>query len=1004
MRRLADAGLMPEEPAERKDLELLDPFELRARGLDSPLTRTELGRAIFHLNQRRGFKSNRKADRGDNEDGLIRLGTARLDQAMLAAGVRTYGEFLYKRRAAASDPRQVPSVRTRLTVQVAPDGKTTSGYDHYPSRFHLEEEFRKLWAAQQRFDPDLSDELGEALFETIFYQRPLKAPKMGRCRYLDEPRLPKAHPAEQQRVLYETINALRVAAPGKAARALTIEERDRVALALNGKKPPKSPGSAAVTFKALAKVLKLQDEERFTHETFARDAIACDAVLMSLAHPDRFGVGWTSLSMEAQWDLICRIRAVETDEERSQLVDWLRETHGLSEGRAAATADAPLPQGYGRLGETAVCCTLEKLRQGQEPDGTPLVMSRAVEEAGLPHHSDDRTGEVLANLPYYGAVLERHVIPGSNRPEDPEVERFGRITNPTVHIALNQLRRLVNRIIERYGKPEQVVLELSRDLKNGEQRRREIEVEIKRNTDAAIRRGAQITEMSNGRVLDTGANRLVMRLWEELGPDVLSRRCPYSGQQISFAMLWDGSCDVDHILPYSRTLDDSPANKTLCLREANREKRNRTPYEMWGTAPDRWSEIQANLPNVPANKRWRFAPDAMERFEGDRFFDRQLVDTQYLSRIARTYLDTLFTEGGHVWVVTGRTTEMLRRHWGLNGLLSDHNRAAKEKNRTDHRHHAIDAAVIAATDRSLVKRLADAADVSEAQGREDVVQAVAPPWPTFRDDLGHVVDRIIVSHRPDHGRVEPGNAQVTASKLHNDTAYGLGLRDGDGNPRLRNGIPLVVTRKPLESLKPNDLSKVAEVDPHLANLLKVATRGKDGKDFTAALADFSRREGPYHGLRRVRIAIPVNVVAIADREGRPYKGYDPDSNQRYEVWRMPDGKPVAWVVRTFDAHQPGEPPRPHPAAKRLLRLHQNDLVALDDSKFGPVVAKVEMFDQSGKITLAPHSEANVSERYRRKEGREDLYLRFMPRTLLKAGARRVHVDETGHIRDPGPPR
>ncbi len=1003
VRRLADAGLMPRDPEGRKALERLDPYALRARGLDKRLDRSELGRALFHLNQRRGFKSNRKTDRGDNEDGKIRSGTARLDQAMMAAGARTYGEFLHLRRATAPDPRSVPSVRTRLTTQTAPDGRASDGYEFYPARAHLEDEFRQLWAAQQRFDPDLTDELGETLFETVFYQRPLKPPKVGRCRYLDEPRLPKAHPAEQQRVLYETVNTLRVAAPGRPARPLTMKERDRIMLALNGKTPPKSPGTAKVTFKALAKLIGLCGNERFTLDTAARDALACDAVLMSLAHPDRYGPSWRGLDIDAQWEVVRRIRAVETDEDRDVLIELLCADHGLSSDHAAATADAPLPQGYGRLGETAVRRTLDRLRDGAEPDGTPLVMSRAVEEAGLPHHSDDRTGEVLDRLPYYGAVLERHVIPGTNDPDDPEVERYGRITNPTVHIALNQLRRVVNRIIDRFGPPRQIVVELARDLKNGEQRRREIEVEIKRNTEKAIRRGADITRLSEDRVPDNGANRLVMRLWEELSDDPLQRLCPYTQQRITFPMLWDGSCDVDHILPYSRTLDDGPANKTLCLREANREKRNRTPHETWGRDPDRWTAIQTHLPNLPANKRWRFAPDAMERFEGEKFYDRQLVDTQYLGRLARAYLDTLFTGSDgkrHVWAVTGRTTEMLRRHWGLNDLLSDGVRAGKAKNRTDHRHHAIDAAVIAATDQGLVKRLADAAKEPERAGLEDVVRAVDPPWPAFRDDLARVVADITVSHRPDHGRVEPGNPRVTAAKLHNDTAYGLGLRDEDGTPRTRRGIPLVVTRKPLEELKPGDLDKVREVDPHLANLLWEETRDVEGKGFTEALRAFAGRDGPYRGIRRVRIAMPINVVQVHDHAGRPFKGYDPDSNQRYEVWRMPDGKPVAFVVRTFEAHQEGVN-RPHPAAKRLLRLHQNDLVALEDSKFGPVVARVEKFDRTGTVELAPHNEANVSDRYRKKEA--DLYIRMKPGSLVKNGARRVHIDELGHVRDPGPP-
>ena len=105
MKRMATVGLMPADPKEAKELELLDPYELRANGLDQPLPLSHFGRALFHLNQRRGFRSNRKTDRGDNESGKIKDATARLDQAMMSTGARTYGEFLHMRRRSATDPK-----------------------------------------------------------------------------------------------------------------------------------------------------------------------------------------------------------------------------------------------------------------------------------------------------------------------------------------------------------------------------------------------------------------------------------------------------------------------------------------------------------------------------------------------------------------------------------------------------------------------------------------------------------------------------------------------------------------------------------------------------------------------------------------------------------------------------------------------------------------------------------------------------------------------------------
>lgn len=135
LHQLTEYGLLPYDPEERALLASLDPYLLRARALDEPLTLPELGRALFHLNQRRGFKSNRKADRGrvEQEAGKIAVGVDRLRAAMDEAGVRTLGQFLHGRRSAATDLNAIPSVRTRLRPEPGEDTKGDD-YDFYSSR------------------------------------------------------------------------------------------------------------------------------------------------------------------------------------------------------------------------------------------------------------------------------------------------------------------------------------------------------------------------------------------------------------------------------------------------------------------------------------------------------------------------------------------------------------------------------------------------------------------------------------------------------------------------------------------------------------------------------------------------------------------------------------------------------------------------------------------------------------------------------------------------------
>lgn len=252
--------------------------------------------------QRRGFKSNRKTERGDNESGKIKNAAAGLDQAMMSKGARTYGEFLHPRRAAAPDLRQVPSARMLLSVARRDNAKKAkAGYNFYPDRKHLSEEFEKLWAAQMKYHPDeLTESLRNEIRLIIFHQRPLKTPEVSPCPFTDETRIPSAHPLSQRRILFETVNSLRVAARGKPSCILTRDERNQISQALDNKKHTKSLAGMTMKLKTLGKVIKLRPEQSFTLETANRDAIKYDPVRASLSNPDRFDPLWTTLDDHAQ--------------------------------------------------------------------------------------------------------------------------------------------------------------------------------------------------------------------------------------------------------------------------------------------------------------------------------------------------------------------------------------------------------------------------------------------------------------------------------------------------------------------------------------------------------------------------------------------------------------------------------------------------------------------------------------------------------------------------------
>lgn len=1031
LKHLTQDGLFPSDAVERKALQGLDPFELRARALDEALPLHHIGRAFFHLNQRRGFKSNRKADKADNETGKIRIGIDRLRSEIEESGSRTFGEFLHRRRAAAIDPNTIPSVRARLRPESGESAKG-DGYDFYPGRALLEEEFTAIWDAQTAHHCDaLTPAVYERLFEITFHQRPLKVPKVGTCTLVPgEKRLPKAHPLFQRRRLLEELNALMIVRTGEKSERLTHEQRDVLFLKLKDR--------AKVSFASLRKELKLDSDALFNKESENRPDLKGDEVAALMGAKTRFGNLWAHLSPERQWTVVERLNAVESDADDRAFCNWLEAEHGLAPEQVRAVAATHLPQGYGRFGLTATTRLIDALQSASTPEGRMptdpatepgrvVVYNEAVRVAGLGHHSDFRTGEVYDSLPYYGAVLERHIMPGTGDPHDPEEMRIGRLTNPTVHIALNQLRRTVNSLIRTYGRPVEIAIELARDLKLSEDEKRRLNRENNDNRIAAERRSEKLLGLDGdgnqiGPIIaeDTGANRALLKLWEELNPaNVCDRRCIYTGKQISIEMLFSDAVEIDHILPFAGTLDDSNANKIVCIREANRDKRKRSPYEAWGHT-EKWDDIASRAARLPKSKRWRFEPDAMHKFEDmGGFLSRHLVDTQYLSRLAREYLASLYPKSGegsgHVWVSPGRLTEMVRRKLGLNDLLPDHNfggGANQHKNRLDHRHHAIDAVVIAVVDRAMLQSIAHASGQDGAEGRERII--IPEPWKGFRDELRTAINAITVSHRPDHGTVVKRGisraADTTAGRLHNDTAYGLtGETDARGNS-------IVVHRVPLESFKKaSDIDRVR--DPELRSALHRCTSGLEGKAFEKAVGEFPTLGPlPFRGIRRVRVIEPLTVIPIRDKSGRIYKGYKGDSNYRYDVWELPDGKWVTnWkdrdgasvcsIISMFDAHQPCDQARPHPAARKVLSLHQDDVLAIERDGEERKLMRVVKFGQNGQITLAEPQEAGDLKRRDAASQDDDPFRYFAPTAggLKRAKARQVRIDELGRVFDPGFP-
>lgn len=852
-RILQEAGMLPSFPAPQKTLPALwktEPYALRAKALDEPLSLAELGRVLHHLCERRGFKSNRKAGTS-GEEGKIKKATAELQAKIDACGARTLGEYLAG--LAASE-----RIRDRYTLRAM--------YEH---------EFECIWAAQAVHHPEvLTAALKEAVSSAIFYQRPItwNRDSIGDCELEPgEKRAPTAHWLVQQFRVLQEVNNLRVLDEGGEERPLTADERAALVRKLATVK--------SLTFAKMRQLLRLEDWQTFNLETLGKRT-KLTGNLAGAALTGRTLKKWYAALSDKQREEVHDALAEIEDEDA--LRQQAREQWKCTDAQAEALAKIKLPTGRSHLSLKAVRKILPHLEEGCD-------FSEAKRRSG---YALSRNVPTLDKLPPV---------------DDDQRSPVANLTNPLVHRGLTETRKVVNALVAAYGPPREVVIELGRDLKNAKQRRREIHfdnLKHRKENDEARTRLIQEFDIANPSRDDV----IRYNLWEECG-----RECPYTGRSIGKTALFSGDFQVEHILPYSRTLDDSYMNKTLCAADENRtRKHNKTPYEAYHDDPDTWDGIRRRIRRLPRPKQRRFTQSDVTL---DNFVARQLNDTRYLSRAARDYLRVL---GCGVRCVKGQTTAELRHQWGLDlveGLAGPVSKAA----RTDHRHHAVDAAVIAMTTRSALQHLST---VKYGPQRTPL----DPPWEGFRDDVTAAVEDIRVSYRPQ---------RKIAGALHEETAYGPAPDGG-------------VVRKPVAELSVKEIERIR--DGGIQRIVREAVyeaahaigREPKGSDKVGALLGDRELAMPSSGvpIRKVRIVRPERtlIVLTRDAEGKPIKLAKPGGNHHAEIFEKPDGSWTGRVISRWKAHtrlreqQPVVRRDADDGSTFIMSLCINDMVELEGAK------------------------------------------------------------------------
>lgn len=796
------------------------PYYLRSAATDPSLDLSllEVGRALYHLAQRRGFKTNLKAA-NDEEDGVVKQGIGQLYQEIEGANCQTLGQYF-----ATLDPEQL-RIRGRWT-----------------SRQMFLDEFELIWKTQAGSHPELTNELKEKVRHAIFFQRPLRSQKhlIGHCELETAKRRAPAASLEFQEFRYlQKLNDLTYWDEDCQPQQLSDQQREKLITELEA--------NGDLTFKGIRKLLKLKTSKQnpslhiFNFEEGGDSKIPGNRTASKLSAI--LGAQWTSMQPVERGGLVDSILSFQSAPAlRKHLVSkW-----EISDENAQRIVDCRFEDGFGSLSRKAISRLLPHMRQG--------LNYYQAENAVYPEAR--KMDAIYDRLPPVNVV-------------------FPSLRNPAVVRVLTELKKVVNALIRKYGQPTKIRIELARDLSKSNRQKQAI---FKRNRENEKSRERAIKGLlaQMGEKYVTHGNILKVRLAEECRWD-----CPYTGRRIEMATLVgeNPQFDIEHIQPFSRSLNNSFLNKTLCYHEENRSrKKNRTPWEAYGET-ESWDEMLMRVKNFigPArNKKLElFSAHAIE--EG--FAQRLLSDTQFVTKTAADYVGLLF--GGRqdsdgklrVETRTGMLVSYLRDVWQVNRILHGGN----QKNRADHRHHAVDALVVACSTNGTVKQLSDAAKRAEELGIRHKFDDVELPWKSFIEDATTAVNEIIVSTRV-HRKL---NGQI-----HDESNYSPAFADPIGNDKHHR------IRKHLSALSENEVDAI--IDPAVRNAVKdkLAQCGcVPSKVFTDDnnLPYIRGRSGRLVPIRKVRIrsrVIPKLVLGTGD--SRRYVA--PGNNHHAEFYVTFDSK------------------------------------------------------------------------------------------------------------------
>lgn len=788
---LASNKMLPDEKKLLK-IEPLELYGIRAKAVSEKIELSDLGRILFHLNQKRGYKSSRSSSNDEDNGKKLSdyLSEMKERKNTLEKEQITIGQYFYKKL------EKNRHFRVKQNV--------------FPRDCYINE-FNQIWLTQQKFYPEVLTEEKKVIVrdQIIFYQRRLKSQKglVGECQFEKHHKVaPKSSPLFQVEKIWESIHTISITNKYKEVFSLSHEHHLKIFEFLDRHEK--------LTQTELFKILNIKRTDGwFANEMIRKSGIQGNLTKTTLLKKlNELGIsenGFLRFDLKTiefekadkeTGELIKRpIIAAEFEkeplyqfwhllysiDEPSLLINTLKDKYGMTTEQSEYLSNIDFKKsGFGNKSARAIRKLLPHLMNGSD-------YSQSCQNSGY-NHSNSLNKEENEKRPLQSSL---------------ELYRKNTLRQPVVEKILNQLVNIVNAILkdEQLGRPDEIRVELARELRQSQEERNK----TYSNNIKADKEHKAIRERIGKEYPGLPLSRKVIekfKLFEQQ-----DGTCIYSGIKMELAKVLRGEgIDIDHIIPQSRLFDDSFQNKVLAYRKENEAKKDLTGYDYMKSKSDnefqqyteRVSRMYENG-NITRSKQTKLLMSVTEI--PDDFINRQLNETRFISREATKLLKGI---SRNVFSTSGMVTDFLRNQWGYNEVLKQLNWSKYEaagkirdgkiegwSKRDDHRHHAIDALVVACTRQSIIQRLNRLkSNQTREEMLDDIKGKVNEGWqakkslleqyvqllrPFNTEQVKDAVDQILISLKPGKKVATRGRNKADGKRpltprgqLHKEQIYG----------------------------------------------------------------------------------------------------------------------------------------------------------------------------------------------------------------------------------------